>query len=354
MSTPHLRTCPKVDCTQKNDCCPFRKIVIPAVMGDDSEGSEVAPENGAYRNALVVYEANGAMYIYASDGIWTKMSAVADGHGAATIAYVDSQDAAVLADAKAYADSVIPEGEVSKTYVDNHDAATLSSSKDYTDSVAFLTLGNEMTIAAPVAGTSVSASFSTTNNSITMSNSNGDTVTTPTKTSDLANDSNFVASTALATVATTGSYNDLLDRPSIPTSQVQSDWAQLNSAEPDFIKNKPALSAVAISGSYTDLLNQPTIPAAQVNSDWNAASGISQILNKPNLATVATSGSYNDLSNKPTIPAAQVNSDWNAGSGVAQILNKPAIPVITMQSSDPGEGAALAANNFIAVYVSGS
>lgn len=62
------------------------------------------------------------------------------------------------------------------------------------------------------------------------------------------------------------------------------------------------LATVATSGSYNDLSNKPTIPAAQVNSDWDAASGVAQILNKPSLATVATSGSYADLSNKPTIP----------------------------------------------------
>lgn len=89
-----------------------------------------------------------------------------------------------------------------------------------------------------------------------------------------------------------------------------------------------SLAAVATSGSYTDLTNTPSIPAAQVNSDWNANSGVAEILNKPNLATVATSGSYSDLTNKPTIPAAQVNSDWNANSGVAEILNKPNLATV--------------------------
>ncbi len=65
--------------------------------------------------------------------------------------------------------------------------------------------------------------------------------------------------------------------------------------------NTPDLATVATSGSYNDLVNKPTIPAAQVNSDWNANSGVAQILNKPILSTVATTGSYNDLSNKPTI-----------------------------------------------------
>lgn len=62
------------------------------------------------------------------------------------------------------------------------------------------------------------------------------------------------------------------------------------------------LATVATTGSYNDLLNKPTIPAAQVNSDWDAVSGVAQILNKPSLATVATSGDYDDLLNKPTIP----------------------------------------------------
>lgn len=116
----------------------------------------------------------------------------------------------------------------------------------------------------------------------------------------------------LATVAESGSYEDLTDKPTIPAAQVNSDWN--------------ATSGVA------EILNKPTIPAAQVNSDWNANSGVAQILNKPNLSTVAESGSYEDLTDKPTIPAAQVNSDWNATSGVAEILNKPTIPAPQIQS----------------------
>lgn len=39
----------------------------------------------------------------------------------------------------------------------------------------------------------------------------------PTKTSELTNDSGFVNSSSLATVATSGSYNDLTNKPTIPT-----------------------------------------------------------------------------------------------------------------------------------------
>ena len=50
-------------------------------------------------------------------------------------------------------------------------------------------------------------------------------------------------------------------------TQVQSDWGQTDTTAPDFIKNKPTipvvptLAAVATSGSYNDLSDKPTIPA---------------------------------------------------------------------------------------------
>ena len=95
------------------------------------------------------------------------------------------------------------------------------------------------------------------------------------------------------------------------------------------------LSTVAFTGDYDDLTDKPTIPAAQVNADWNAVSGVAQILNKPTIPAAQVNADWNAVSgvaeilNKPTIPAAQVNADRNAVSGVAQILNKPTVPVIT-------------------------
>ena len=136
------------------------------------------------------------------------------------------------------------------------------------------------------------------------------------------------------------------------------------------------LATVATSGSYNDLSNKPTIPAAQVNSDWDANSGVSQILNKPtlgtaaaaattdfataaqgakadtavqpgDLATVATSGSYNDLSSKPTIPTVNnatltITQDGvskgtftaNASSDVTIALEAGALPSQTGHSGE--------------------
>ena len=92
------------------------------------------------------------------------------------------------------------------------------------------------------------------------------------------------------TEADTTSPAYIKHKPEIPEAQVQSDWNELDNTKADFIKNKPDLSIyaqssdlaeVATSGDYDDLTNKPTIPAAQVNSDWNSNSGVSQILNKP-------------------------------------------------------------------------
>lgn len=132
--------------------------------------------------------------------------------------------------------------------------------------------------------------------------------TIPTKTSELTNDSNFVSSSNLATVATTGSYDDLSNKPTIPskTSQLTNDSNFVSSGN---------LAMVAISGSYTDLSNTPTIPTktSDLTNDSNFVSSSS-------LATVATSGSYTDLSNTPTIPtvsdysASLLSSGWNGSS----------------------------------------
>jgi hypothetical protein len=51
--------------------------------------------------------------------------------------------------------------------------------------------------------------------------------------------------------------------------------------------NTSSLATVATSGSYNDLTNKPTIPNAQVNSDWNSTSGVSEILNKPTIPSIS-------------------------------------------------------------------
>jgi len=89
------------------------------------------------------------------------------------------------------------------------------------------------------------------------------------------------------------------------------------------------LASVAATGSYNDLSGTPAIPAEQVNADWNSTSGLSQVLNKPVLAAVATSGSYSDLSGKPAIP--NLASPGSIGAVTPGSVNATAV---TAQSVD--------------------
>ena len=116
----------------------------------------------------------------------------------------------------------------------------------------------------------------------------------PTKTSDLTNDSGFITSSDLtpyaktadlATVATTGDYNDLLNKPTIPDAQIQSDWGQADNTKVDYIKNKPdidAMIAAALlavmpvgteSGSIASFDTEIAAPLVNVSCDIVATGG---------------------------------------------------------------------------------
>jgi hypothetical protein len=77
------------------------------------------------------------------------------------------------------------------------------------------------------------------------------------------------------------------------------------------------LASVATSGSYNDLGNKPTIPAGQVNSDWNSVSGLSQILNKPTLAASATMDTTNATNiTSGVLPIAQLPAFTSGTAGI--------------------------------------
>ena len=128
------------------------------------------------------------------------------------------------------------------------------------------------------------------------------------------------------------------NQPQIPPAQVQSDFAQTDSTQLSYIRNAPRLAMVATSGSYGDLSNTPTIPVQQ-NSDWGQTdtTKFSYILNKPTLSAVATSGRYDALltgSGQPVVPSSV---SWTASSSTAGTLAVTGKPTsLSAFTNDPG------------------
>ena len=200
--------------------------------------------------------------------------------------------------------------------------------------------------------------------------------TVPTKTSDLTNDgadgtSTYVEATDLATVATSGSYNDLSNKPTIPPA-VTVDSA-LSSTSTNPVQNK--VINTALNGK------QASLSTAQLNA---ANSGItaakvttydgyaSQIAAKADLSALddkqdaLTAGDHIDITNDTISATGYVHSDDPVtttsstatvtgsmianGTITADKLATGATLKLTLSTTDTGEGAAPAANTLYGVY----
>ena len=81
---------------------------------------------------------------------------------------------------------------------------------------------------------------------------------------------------------------------------MQSDWTQTTTTADDYIKNKPTLATVATSGSYNDLQDKPTIPAAY---DDTTLSGRVTALENAGFLTTETDPNVPDWAKQQTKPA---------------------------------------------------
>ena len=176
------------------------------------------------------------------------------------------------------------------------------------------------------------------------------------------------------TVATSGSYDDLSDLPNLNIANWNTAYSWGNHAGlyrsiswvPAWadVTGKPTFATVATSGNYNDLTNKPVLFSGSFANLTNkpttiAGYGITDAFNgtwasltgKPTFATVATSGSYTDLTNKPTTDGSEtkITAGTNVtitGSGTAAspyVVN--AIPSLTQAQRD-----ALTATEGMVVY----
>lgn len=90
------------------------------------------------------------------------------------------------------------------------------------------------------------------------------------------------------------------------------------------VTGKPNFASVATSGSYNDLSNKPTLFSGEY----------SDLTNKPTLATVATSGSYADLSNTPTFKT--INGVSITGTGDIVVTSNSGSGTVTSVAAGTG------------------
>ena len=204
----------------------------------------------------------------------------------------------------------------------------------------------------------------------------------PSDNTALATELNSKANTVdISTVWFSWDYNDLLNKPTIPSWQVQSDWNQTTTTAVDYIKNKPwtatsstkwfvklwsntvqsvapnAVSsewsrtyAVQLNSNDQMVVNVPWTDTIHAIDDHLSTTSLNPVQNavittalnwkqdtisdlstirtgawlgatavQPwSLATVATTGSYTDLINQPTIPAVNNSTITFTQGGVSK------------------------------------
>lgn len=120
------------------------------------------------------------------------------------------------------------------------------------------------------------------------------------------------------------------------SNQVQANWTEADTSSDAYIKNKPTLASVATSGDYSSLLNKPIIPAAQIQSDYTQTDSaqLDYIKNKPDLSIYellinkGEPGGYVPLNSSGTIDSqflsiegTEYRGTWNASTNTPTIVN---------------------------------
>ena len=120
------------------------------------------------------------------------------------------------------------------------------------------------------------------------------------------------------------SYNDLTDKPTIPTktSDLTNDSGFITGVAWNDVTGKPTFADVATTGDYDDLLNKPVIPTVPsvLSAFTNDVGYITGVTSADIIAALGYtpgtsnfSGDYDDLTDKPTIPTK--TSDLQNDSG---------------------------------------
>lgn len=370
----------------------FHKAIIPAAMGDDTV---VIPENGLYRNVLLEYEANGHVYMYSSDGIptllnsgltsfndlsdrplyggiemtsdtnipdWTETIGTIQGDITAEAATREEEDGIL---SQAIADEIYNrETAVSGLAqdIDDEEAARIAADADKVDKVAGKGLStNDYTDAdnatvanlnrALVTGGAVTSNVSTA--IITNSKYNPTTSEASTEVLSLP-----VASTTNAGIINAATYSQLSDvsdqinailngAVSVSGLAANPTQAQLTTAW----ETATGITGVINGAKINDPTNQKVWTYYTNDDTWYSATNTAQvsISQWTNSAQGIVLGSTNDGQIFAENDGTGSVNGWDTLKGRVTALESSEVS-ISVTNSDPGEGGALAANHFIAVY----
>lgn len=207
----------------------------------------------------------------------------------ATVEEVDTKDAAVLADAKEYADSIVPTVDVTKAYVDQQDASTLEEAKAYTDAHS----GSEAMYV-----------------DLTITEF-GDIIVSATANKTVTEVANAVAAGGVVL------YRVLLPQ-SIPSLGLR---AGTYLFRPDYV-------------SEAGIVATPT--------SWTSVPVAVQLIHDSSTTVTIQFAQVNDIIKNVATPIAN--------SAASTAVSQANVPVITLSNVDIAEGSPLAANNFYGVY----
>lgn len=348
--------------------------------------------------------AEGPFYTKAeSDALFTPMTRTINGNALSSDITLTAADVHALPDS-----TVIPTvNDATLTIQKNGTAVQTFTANQASNAVANITVPTDTSDLTNGAGFITSAALPTKTSDLTNDGSDGTSTYVeaddmPTKTSDFTNDgsdgtSTYVEADELATVATTGDYDDLLNKPTIPTVNDATLTIQKNGVDvatftansasaatanitvptdtSDLTNGAGFITTSALSNYYTksetysqqevnSLINTLSIPTKTSDLTNDGDDGVHAFLATDDVATVATTGDYDDLINKPTIPSySDFTGATSSTAGAHGLVPAPAAgdegkflqgdgtwaTVTSGQTYTAGNGIDIDANNEISV-----
>ena len=348
--------------------------------------------------------AEGPFYTKAeSDATFVPQTRTINGNALSSDITLTAADVHALPDS-----TVIPTvNDATLTIQKNGTAVQTFTANQASNAVANITVPTDTSDLTNGAGFITSADLPTKTSDLTNDGSDGTSTYVeaddmPTKTSDFTNDgsdgtSTYVEADELATVATTGDYDDLLNKPNIPTVNDATLTIQKNGTDvatftansasaatanitvptdtSDLTNGAGFITTAALSNYYTksetysqqevnSLINTLSIPTKTSDLSNDGSDGTSTYVEADDLAAVATTGDYDDLLNKPTIPSySDFTGATSSTAGAHGLVPAPAAgdegkflqgdgtwaTVTSGQTYTAGNGIDIDANNEISV-----